>query len=99
MDTKAVIVLPNQPVYKAITKELKLLRQIPIGDPIFIRSTTTGSYDPPDVIKSIWVINYWVIDVDTPIMATTPTIIKAEETIAAQSTELPIDSPTLELET
>jgi hypothetical protein len=30
MDTKAVIVLPNWPVYKATTKELKLLRQIPI---------------------------------------------------------------------
>jgi hypothetical protein len=50
-----------------------------------MRPTTTGSYDPPDVIKSIWVINYWMIDVDTPIMATTP-IVKAEQTTVAQST-------------
>jgi hypothetical protein len=40
-----------------------------------MRPTTTGIYDPPDFIKSIWVINYWVIDVDTPIMATTPAIV------------------------
>jgi hypothetical protein len=32
MDTKAVIVLPNWHFYKAITKELKLLRQIPKGE-------------------------------------------------------------------
>jgi hypothetical protein len=85
MDTIAVIVLPNWHVYKAITKELKLLRQIPIGEPIFMRPTTTGSYDPLDVIKSTWVINYWVIDVDTPIMATTLAIVKVAETTAAQS--------------
>ncbi len=64
-----------------------------------MRPTTTDSYDPLDVIKSIWVINYWVIDVDPPIMATTPAIVKAPETIAAQSeTGLPTDSPTNELE-
>ncbi len=91
--------MPNWPVYKAITKELKLLRQIPIGEPIFMRPATTSSYDPPDVIKSIWVINYWVIDVDTPIMVTTPTIVKVAETTAAQSeNELPADSPTNILE-
>ncbi len=37
-----------------------------------------------------------MIDVDTPIMATTPTTIKAEEITLAQSTELPINSPTNE---
>jgi hypothetical protein len=71
MDTRAVIVLPNWLVYKAITKELKLLRQIPIGENVFMRLATTGSYDPLDFIKSVWVINYWVIDVDTYLMATT----------------------------
>jgi len=72
METKAVIVLPNGLVYKAITKELKLLRQIPKGENVFMRSTIIGSYDPPDFIKSIWVMEYWVIEVDTPIIATTP---------------------------
>jgi hypothetical protein len=99
MNTTAVIVLPNWPCYKAITKELKLLRQIPIGEPIFMRPTLTGSYDPLDVIKSIWVINYWVIDVDTPIMDTTSAIAKAADTAAAQSkAKTPTDSPTNELE-
>ena len=63
-----------------------------------MRPSTTGRYDPLDVIKSIWVINYWVIDVDTPIMATKPTMVKVVETTVAQSTELPTDSPTNELE-
>jgi len=75
MDTNAFIVLPNWHVYKAITKELKLLRQIPIEENVFMRPTTTGSYDPPDSIKYVWVLNYWVIAVDTPIMATTLAIV------------------------
>jgi hypothetical protein len=62
-------------IYKAITKELKLIRQIPKGDNVFMRPTTTCSYDPHDFIKSIWAINYWVIDVDTPIIATTLAIV------------------------
>ena len=92
MDTKAVIVLPNWPVYKAITKELKLLRQIPKGESVFMRPTSTGIYDPPDFIKSIWVINYWVIDVDTPIMATTPAIIiEGDLTTSPIIDDLPTD--------
>ena len=49
--TKAVIVFPYWLVFKAITKELKLLRQIPIGENAFMRPTTTGSYDPLNFIK------------------------------------------------
>ncbi len=63
-----------------------------------MRPTTTSSYDPLDVIKSIWVINYWVIDVDTPVMAATQTIVKAANSAAAQNNEPPIDSSTNELE-
>ena len=60
-----------------------------------MRPTLIGSYDPPDVIKSIWVINYWVIDVDTPIMGTTSAIAKVADTATAQSkAEPPTDSPT-----
>jgi hypothetical protein len=58
-------------VYKAVTKDLKLLRQIPIDQPVFMRPSPTGNYDPPDVIKSIWVINYWVIDIDVPASTST----------------------------
>ncbi len=43
-----------------------------------MRPTTTCSYGPLDFIKPIWVIHYWVIDADTPIMVTTPTIVNDE---------------------
>ncbi len=85
--------------YLAITKELKLLRQIPIGELIFMRPTLTGRYDPPDVIKSIWVIIFGVIDVDTPIMETTSVITKVADTAAAQNkAEPPTDFPTNKFE-
>ena len=42
VDTKAVVVLPNWLVYKVITKELKLLRQISIGENLFSRPITTS---------------------------------------------------------
>ena len=67
MDTKAVIDLPNWHVYKAITKEFKLPRQIPIGEKIFMKPTTKGSYNPPNSIEFVWAINYWVIEDDSPI--------------------------------
>ena len=95
MDTQAVKILPNWHVYKAITKELKLLRQIPIGENIFIRPTTSVSYDPPYFIKFIWVINYWVIDVETPKIATTPTIVNDEGlTTHPIINDRPTDTPT-----
>ena len=83
MDAKAVIALPSWLVYKTITKEVKLLRQIPIGEDILMRPMITGSYDPPNLIKSIWIINYWAIDVDTPILTPTPTIVKDTTTPSA----------------
>ena len=43
-------------------------------------------------------INYRVIDVDTPIMTSTSPLVKVEDTTTAQKTELPTDSPTNELE-
>jgi len=95
MDNKAVIVLRNWLVYKAITKELKLMRQIPKGENVFMRPTTTGSYDTPDFLKSIWVIHYWVIDADTPITTTTPTIVnEGELTTPPIIDDLPIDTHT-----
>ena len=60
-----------------------------------MRPTTTGSYDPPDFVKSIWVINYWVIDDDTPIMATTPTKVNdGDLTTPPIINDLPTDTHT-----
>ncbi len=63
-----------------------------------MRPTLTGTYDPLHIIKSIWVINYWVIDVNTPVLGTTSAIAKVAGTAAAQSNEPPSNSPTNELE-
>jgi hypothetical protein len=95
MDTTSVIALPNWHVYKAITKELKLLRQSPKGENVFMRPPTTRIYDPSDFIKSIWVINNWVIDVDTPIMAKIPTIVvKGDLTTPPIIDDLPTNTHT-----
>jgi hypothetical protein len=91
MGTKAVIVLPNWQVYKSITKELKLLRQIPIEEDIFMRPSITGSYGPTEFIKSIFVINYWVIDNDIPILTPTPTIVLVAPTLPIIN-YIPIDN-------
>jgi hypothetical protein len=36
---------------------------------VLMRPTTTYSYDPPNFIKSIYIINYWVMDGDTPLLS------------------------------
>jgi hypothetical protein len=58
LDNKAVIILPNLPKFKAITKELYLLKRLPKGKKVFMRTTPTGSYEPPDIITSPLVINF-----------------------------------------
>jgi len=89
MDSKAVIVLPKWPDYMTITKELKLLKQIPIEEEKLIRPTITGGYYPHNFIKSIWIINYRVIDADTPIIAPSPTIVSTTTTFI---NAIPIDN-------
>ena len=59
LDTKAVIVLPDWPKFKAVAKELKLIKQLPKGEKVFMRTTSTCTYEPLDSITSAWVINYW----------------------------------------
>ena len=79
--------------FLSTTKELKLLRQIPIGENLFIRPTTTGTYDPPNFIKSIWIINYRVIDVDTPILTQTPALVPSTTTpVVPIIIDVPIDN-------
>ena len=87
METRAVVVLQDWPKFKAISKELKLFIQLPKGEMVFIRTSPTCTYDPRDLIPSIWPINFWLIDASTPILPpllTTnvsnlkPNIVKAE---------------------
>jgi len=65
LDTKAVIVLQDWPKFKEVTKELKFIKQLSKGETVFIRTTPTCTYEPPDNITYDWVINYWLIDANT----------------------------------
>ena len=65
LDTKAVIILLDWPKFKAVTKELKLIKRLPKGEDVFMRTTPTSTYGPPDIITFAWVINYWLIDATT----------------------------------
>jgi hypothetical protein len=87
LKTRAVVVLPDWPKNKAITKELKLTKQLPKGEMVLMRTSPTCTYDPPDLIPSNWPINFWLIDANTPELSpllTTnvsnlkPKIVKAE---------------------
>ena len=50
LDTKLVIVLPDWSKFKAVTKELKLIKQLSKGENVFMRTTPRGAYDPPPPI-------------------------------------------------
>ncbi len=69
LDTRAVIVLPDWPKFKTVTKELKLIKQLPKGERVFMRTTPTGTYDPLDLIPIVWLINFWLIDASTPVLS------------------------------
>jgi len=53
---------------------------------VFMRTSPTCTYDPPDLVPSIWPINFWLIDANTvlpPLLTTNvsnlkPNIVKAE---------------------
>jgi hypothetical protein len=34
-----------------------------------MRTSPIGTYDPPHLIPSAWVINYWLIDANTPVLS------------------------------
>jgi hypothetical protein len=57
LDTKVAIVFPYWPKFKVLTKDLKLIKQLPKGKKVCMRTTPIGTYDPPDNITSAWVIN------------------------------------------
>jgi hypothetical protein len=43
-----------------------LIKILPKGEKAFMSTTPTGTYEPPDIIRSAWDINYWLIDANTP---------------------------------
>ena len=48
LDTKAaVIILLDWLKFKVVTKELKLIKQLPIGENVLMRTTPTCTYEPP----------------------------------------------------
>jgi hypothetical protein len=93
LETRAAIVLLDWPKFKALTKDLKLIKQLPKGEKVFTRTSPTGTYVPSDLLPSIWhVINFWLIDASTPVLSpllTTnvsnlkPSIVKIEQELEA----------------
>ena len=55
--------------FEAVTNELKLIKILLKGEKVFMRTTPSGNYDPPDLIASTWVINVWLIDANTPVLS------------------------------
>ena len=41
---------------------MKLIKQLPKGKNVFIRTTPTSTYDPPNLITTDSVNTYWLID-------------------------------------
>ena len=67
MDTRAFINIPDWLKFKAATRELKLIKQLPKGELVFMRTTPTCIYDPPDLIPHAWPNIFWLIDTITPV--------------------------------
>jgi hypothetical protein len=51
LDTKADVVLPNWPKFEAEIKELKLIKQLPKGEKVFMRTIPTCAYEPPILLQ------------------------------------------------
>jgi hypothetical protein len=92
LETRVVIVLPDWTKFKALTKELKLIKQLPKGEKVFMRTSPTCTSDPSDLLLSIWPVNFWLIDANTPVLSpllTTnvnnlkPSIVKIEPELEA----------------
>jgi hypothetical protein len=69
LETRAVIVLPDWPEFKALTKELKLIKRLPKGEKVFMRTSPTSTYVPSDLLPSIWSVHFWLIDANTLVLS------------------------------
>jgi len=72
LKTKAMIVLSNWPQFIAATTALRLLRQVPIDTQVFTKPSPLGKRH--NVVKVPWPINYWVIDKNTYVKASSPLV-------------------------
>ncbi len=70
LSTKTLIVLPNWPQLNSATTRLRLVRQVPIGTPVFIKPSPLGKRH--NFVKVPWPLNYWVIDKDTYVKVSPP---------------------------
>ena len=68
LDTRAIIVLPDWPKLKAVTRELKLIKRLPKGEMVFIITTPTCTYDPPGLIPTAWPFIVGLIYANTPVL-------------------------------
>jgi hypothetical protein len=68
LETRAVVVLPDWPKFKAITKELKLIKQLPKVEMVIMMTSPTCTYDPRDIIPFICPNHFWLIDANTPVL-------------------------------
>jgi hypothetical protein len=63
---------------------------------MYMRTSLTCTYDPPDLIPSAWVINYWPIDANThvlsPLITTNVGILKPNILTTILETNASIDA-------
>ena len=80
LDTRTAIVLPYCAKFKATTKELKLIKQVPKGEKVLLRTTPSCTHAPRDIITYTWVNNLLLIDakmhVLSPTIATNVNVLK-----------------------
>ncbi len=55
--------------FRALTKELKFISRFSKGEKVFMRTTPTCIYDPPDLIPIAWLVNFWLIDANTLVLS------------------------------
>ena len=68
-ETRAVAVLLDWSKFRAITKELKLIKRLPMGKMVFMSFSPTGTYALPDLIPYTWPIHFLLIDANTPVLS------------------------------
>jgi hypothetical protein len=70
LDAITTIDLPDWPKFKAVIKEFKLIKQLPKGEKLFMRTSPTCTYGPLDLIPFAWAIYYWlIIDANTHVLS------------------------------
>jgi hypothetical protein len=71
LDIRADKILLDWPKFKAMTKDYILIKQLPKGEKVFMRTTPTCTYDPPVLSTFAWVLHYWLIDASASVLSPT----------------------------